>query len=358
MPAGLPNPFATPVARIITHDRACHRCAYNLKGLKTGDRCPECGTPIRVQRVGGGSMTEAPMAYLDRLAWWSTAGVVLLGATLGFMVAAGFMPSGSPITVFLAGGAALTSGLWALAVYRTTEPRRLGEASTINTDEEWRGLRTWTRVLACAAPAGLAIAFVCATVAYGRAASAAAGAVVTPSPFLAWCMVGAGVLLLAGFVGLFLTGAYWSLLADWANDMALAMSLRAAPFVMLITVPVAALFVFMIGLARATARMIIVAPAIVIAGAGLLACLWFAGMPFIRFAVLGHWARANQVATLTRDRRASAAIVRRVEDGQAKDESLPAVPVHAPSRPQGAFLPRSGEGSYDLAPPEPPAPVA
>jgi len=34
--------------REIAHDAHCHRCGYNLRGLKPSGRCPECGAPVRV----------------------------------------------------------------------------------------------------------------------------------------------------------------------------------------------------------------------------------------------------------------------------------------------------------------------
>src|SRR5262245_56679789 len=30
----------------IERDAPCNKCGYNLRGLRIGDKCPECGTPI------------------------------------------------------------------------------------------------------------------------------------------------------------------------------------------------------------------------------------------------------------------------------------------------------------------------
>ena len=36
--------------RPVEDDRQCDQCGYNLRGLRFGGRCPECGTTIRYRR--------------------------------------------------------------------------------------------------------------------------------------------------------------------------------------------------------------------------------------------------------------------------------------------------------------------
>lgn len=296
-------------------------------------------------------MTEAPMAYLDILSLWSNLGIACLAVIVAMLVAAAWVSATSPIIVLIA-FAVMAMGIgWAFSVQKVTSPRRLAEASKIDTRKEWRTLRSWTRGLAWSLAAGFVVMFAAATATYGSAAAITSG--LPPPTSVYVCLVLGTPLLAAGIIGFVLVAVYWSLLADWANDLGLAMALRAAPFVMAVALPVGALFVGTLTLIRGTARMVIIAPAIAIAGAGLLICVWFAGAPFVRFAILCQWAKRNQSASLTRDRRASAAIVKRVEDGLAKDDPLP-VPARpaAPVKPQGSFLPATGTDGYDLSPPD------
>ncbi len=44
------NKAARTYVDVIETDRLCGKCRYNLRGLPTNGRCPECGHPIR----GGG----------------------------------------------------------------------------------------------------------------------------------------------------------------------------------------------------------------------------------------------------------------------------------------------------------------
>jgi len=44
-------PQREPAGTEITEERRCPTCSYNLKTLKIGGRCPECGSPIRSGRT-------------------------------------------------------------------------------------------------------------------------------------------------------------------------------------------------------------------------------------------------------------------------------------------------------------------
>ncbi|CAG0955143.1 hypothetical protein PHYC_00421 [Phycisphaerales bacterium] len=350
------NPFSrfntTPV--VIVEDRLCTRCSYNLKGLKTTDRCPECGNPIRPRQVGGGNMTEAPLPYLDRLATWAGIGVAAAGVVFVMMLAGAAFKPGNAALLATSGLTAFAALWWGYAVRVVTEPRRLGVASNINTETEWKRWRYLTRWSQWLWGVGFTLVFVAATALHGalalqNAAGPSTTGFVMPAIVTASAMVGTAALLLA-FAGLIPTAVYLSFLADWANDISLAMRLRMAPFMLLISLPVGAFFMILLSMVRSTARMIIIAPAIAIVGAGLLVCLGFFIVPLIQFAILCHWARKNSTQALDRDRRASAAIVRRVEDGKAKDQPTPRVREGKPSRPQGLHMPATGGEGYDLAP--------
>jgi predicted RNA-binding Zn-ribbon protein involved in translation (DUF1610 family) len=54
-PAILPNRDPVP----IESDWSCHHCGYNLRGLKTGQRCPECGQITRYEPPREGEATYA-----------------------------------------------------------------------------------------------------------------------------------------------------------------------------------------------------------------------------------------------------------------------------------------------------------
>jgi len=50
--------------------RKCGNCGYDLTGLMSGGKCPECGTtitPPKSKRLAD-NLTDAPLGYLKRLA--------------------------------------------------------------------------------------------------------------------------------------------------------------------------------------------------------------------------------------------------------------------------------------------------
>lgn len=350
------NPFTrfSTVPVLITEDRLCTRCSYNLKGLKTTERCPECGTPIRPKQVGGGSMTEAPLPYLERLAVWSSLGVTAAGIAFCVgLTGAAFQP-GSAGAVIVAGLTALAAWGWGYSVRIITEPRRLGVASNIDPQTEWRAWRSSARWSQWMWGAGFTLLFVAVTAYYGALVRQGPPGPNTPPlvmpgivPVATW--LGAAALL-AALAGLIPTAVHMSFLADWANDITLAMRLRMAPFMLIVSIPVAALFVGVLSLVRSSARMVVILPAIAIVGVGLLVCLGFFVVPLVQFANLCRWAKKNSNQTLDRDRRASAAIVKRIEGGQAKAEPTPRHREGKAARPQGLHIPATGGEGYELAP--------
>ena len=61
------NPASQPGHTPISFNLACHRCAYNLRGLQRRGRCPECAAPIEVS-VAGDALQFADPVWLANLA--------------------------------------------------------------------------------------------------------------------------------------------------------------------------------------------------------------------------------------------------------------------------------------------------
>ncbi len=122
-------------ATVISEDIACGRCSYNLKGLKNGGNCPECGNPISPSAGGttrDSSLVSAPRDYLIGLAWAARA---MLMTTLA-----------GPPTVLLATevvsraiGASISLAwaiLWYASAWGISRPRRPGEGDKVDPEED------------------------------------------------------------------------------------------------------------------------------------------------------------------------------------------------------------------------------
>lgn len=84
-PEATPPPSAQPApAEILQEDRACARCGYNLRGLRSDGLCPECATPI-ARSLQGNLLRFADPAWLDKLRF----GVALRLWNILFSVLAG-----------------------------------------------------------------------------------------------------------------------------------------------------------------------------------------------------------------------------------------------------------------------------
>ncbi len=175
--------------RPVEGDRQCDLCGYNLRGLRFGGRCPECGTTIRYRRDPTLWFDELPLRLIRRfqrsclLATVTLFGMMAL-AVVRFQAA----PPGSGTTL-LAG-----IGLWVYAAWRLTEPFDHPRAASLGLGRLSR-LRRAARLLQFA------------WLVFGGAAAAA-----RPGLFLLWA---AGLPAVAGLVCLVL---YLGRIASWVRD--------------------------------------------------------------------------------------------------------------------------------------------
>lgn len=336
----------------ISEHRQCHRCGYDLIGLKSGERCPECGAPIRFNpgRVGE-SMTEAPKGYLISLAAgaWKTvfgaAGGVSLSVLLVFLM--GGPTLATPVVAAMAAGCAL---LWWWGVMGVCTPRQTTQPTTVNLEAEWRWLRRTSRW----SQAGWLVAFglivVGALLAAGFAKQSGPNA--GPGPVATAYLIAGAIAAVVAFVGLVPLAIFMSCLADWANDLGLGRRLRMAPFALAGSLPLGLIEIVLIMYSLGRARIVFIMPLIVLFGLGFLALFGYFALAIYQFASLCTWAVKNSDATSDRDARLGVAIAKRIEDGLAKasrsEEATGGRPAPPPPAPVGE--------TYDLSPLDGPGP--
>lgn len=198
---------------LITADRECLGCGYNLRGLPEGGACPECGRTIVARGPGADEppMSAAPTAYLATLSLGAMA--MAVGGVVNFFNAA-------PI-VFLAGGASIIMLLvhlagsiaWCVGLFVTLRPRPIA-AMRIGHDGarkiEWRELRYAAMATQLVWPFVPILHYLLFS---------GAGSV------FGWI---AHALVIIGAAGWAPVALHTSLLADWAHDTGVAGRLRAA----------------------------------------------------------------------------------------------------------------------------------
>src|SRR5262249_18813740 len=109
---------------LITTDRLCGKCKYNLRGLPTNGRCPECGTPVTRagRRRFSDSLTDAPLFYLKTLA----VGAILLAifSIVGLQSLKYLQANRTMNAAAVYGGATLA---WWLGVFIASAKRHAGD---------------------------------------------------------------------------------------------------------------------------------------------------------------------------------------------------------------------------------------
>ena len=222
---------------VILEDRPCRKCEYNVRGLRWGEPCPECGTPITA-RSGRGKryppLTDIDLRVLRRYRVAFVALVVsgfvivspqlldivfLVIAAMGFQISGTLVDTGLAIASVVALLAALA---WPACVWVITTPRPVHD--TRGGPKEWRTLRLVSRLSQVALPVGIGIAI--ASAVYEQVSLAPSAALVSV------LSIAASAVLAAVAVGWIPFAIYLSLLADWAADQHLADRLRGASWFM------------------------------------------------------------------------------------------------------------------------------
>jgi hypothetical protein len=108
----------------IEDDTQCEYCGYNLKGLRYGKACPECGTPIRYHRHPDLAFDEMPLPLIKgfRLSCWMS--VSAIGAAVVVLVT-GAVRTGYEIGLVLL---LAVVAMWVASVWRLTRPLDLPQA--------------------------------------------------------------------------------------------------------------------------------------------------------------------------------------------------------------------------------------
>jgi Zn finger protein HypA/HybF involved in hydrogenase expression len=192
---------------VIMTDRPCGKCGYNLKGLKTGGVCPECGQPMRIERTGNrlsDTLADAPLHYLRTL---STGLILMLIGSLAGAAAVYVVPLTVTKAVLLCG----TGGIWWAGVYIVTLPRVPGPNAVRDDVLDSARLRLANRIIQASwVLAGIGLLGI---VQVNNTASIAFVLLVVLAP-------------LVGLMGLVPLSVTLSSVADWASDPGLGNRFR------------------------------------------------------------------------------------------------------------------------------------
>jgi len=208
-----------PPGQVIMQSRPCTKCKYELKGLRIGGKCPECGEPIRARRKSfgprEGTMTDAPPAYVKRVGLGFTImSTGILAAIFGVPLSC--FVQNALLGAVLLGSLAWVAGTWIISMPRP--PEFAEHENPIMDNARWRlGVRVassmWVLYL---------------LLAIGAVAAADVGIL---GPTL---RIMAGIVGLAAFIGLVPLSVYVAEIEFWMSDDTGGWQLRGAAWGILV----------------------------------------------------------------------------------------------------------------------------
>lgn len=283
------------LGRVIDDDRSCGECGYNLKGLRIGGMCPECGTPITFNRKRREPMMgESPSGYLTQMTLAMT--LMALGGLgwIGFLVVgpllrifAGIVVPMHPLiigalTVVWCGGVGLS-----LRERPFAKERRLSKGG----QPEWGALR-------------IAIA---ATQVFALGIGISYWMLVHTGGTSIWWSAAFGLSLIPMLVGWALLAVYLSKIAYWAGDDELGTRLHATAW--------------WLGIVGVLSTAVAIRPIAMFGAIAIMAYVFLTILFMLmvwRMATMVRWAEQNASNARERDRRMAAKAKEELERERAK----------------------------------------
>lgn len=214
-------------AELIDQDRSC-KCGYNLKGLRVGGRCPECGRAIssstRFKRgMLDDSLTDAPMAYLRLLAIGC---ILMMFGSLGtvFLLRFGW----STQNQWLAIGAGIAAIAWLAGVYILTDPRRSDAIDPVSEKRQWRKTRWVVRILFLAWLGASIAVYLGIRLTFAGVAGMRMGQGAGPAAYVKYTDIAAGICVFIGIAAFIPFSIMLIPFAEWARAYSMAERLRSA----------------------------------------------------------------------------------------------------------------------------------
>jgi hypothetical protein len=294
-----------PSREVVKEDRRCRKCGYNLRGLKMGDRCPECGTAVsevaRKKDRYADNMTESPMWYLVVVACGSVAMGLALFGSIALMIAersasAGWNPL-SPLMVAVAGG--LIAVVWVAGVWLATMKRTHGEHTIRDVILDSRTLRWVTRGVQLFLPLAIGLR-------YAATATCAD-----------WIGVLAGVTTLGWLYGIAPLCVYLGSLADWAGDTNAGDRLRASAWALAVMGTLALVMGLVLAAPVPFKLLLTLVLVVCLLGVGAGVLMFVAGV--IQLTVNSVWAVQNSGEARAREARLAEKRRQQVERDMARD---------------------------------------
>jgi hypothetical protein len=315
------NPRALPVNNTqITEDFPCSRCNYNLRGLKTGDRCPECGARIRRTTAAWQSahVEQIPAATLKFLRLGASSCLIAAlgmfgGPILTLYLLNNQMPAEPGMLAIIGSAAAWLFGCICINVgIPTGAPRRNSPEIAVQGKHKHAAWRTANRSLA-ACQLGAALAG-------GALFDIANGG----QTFLGWTsllFISVVILQIAAFIGFGSQCYYMALLCDLAEDEETATRFRSAPFLSIVGFPLLAGFIVLCDEAFSGAVSLRVS-VMGLGAVGILAlgCMQGVIRAYISFRTLMSWAAADAENADDRNQRISDRIVSRIRENTSQSD--------------------------------------
>jgi len=139
--AGVPRLYG----EIIQDDRICPGCSYNLKGMRTGERCPECASPIPDEGQHAPRLDDDSVGQLSTCGDFHTGACGCLAAGQGYRSACSgpalpSQPRATSRSLWRAWRSSRGAG-WVLGVFKVTTHRPQEPGNPGTRVAEWRGLR-------------------------------------------------------------------------------------------------------------------------------------------------------------------------------------------------------------------------